>query len=311
MKKIIVTGGAGFIGSNLCKILLKNNNNNIICIDNLSSGLMSNIKPLLKFKNFQFINHDIVNPINIEADEIYNLACPASPVYYQKDAIQTFKTSVFGIFNMLELAVKYNAKLLQTSTSEVYGDPNINLQNENYWGNVNPIGIRACYDEGKRCAEGIMFDYYRKYKTKIKIARIFNTYGENMRFDDGRVISNFINQALKNKDITIYGDGSQTRSYCYITDTLKGLISLMNSNEEITGPINIGNNEEYNIIQTAKIILNKTNSKSKISFKKLPADDPKKRKPDITLAKKLLNWKPEISFDTGIEKTINYFREVL
>ena len=309
MKKILIAGGAGFLGSNLCKKLIQDNE--IICLDNLSSGKLENIKPFLDKKNFSFINQDVIQPIDVKIDEIYNLACIASPIQYQKNPIQTLKSSVFGINNLLELATKNKAKILQTSTSEVYGNPLEHPQTETYFGNVNFIGKRSCYDEGKRCAETLMTDFNRIYGTKIKIARIFNTYGENMAIDDGRVISNFIVQALKNKDITIYGTGSQTRSYCYVEDLIEGLIKLMDSSDEITFPINLGNSEEHSILETAELILSKINTKSKISFKDLPEDDPIKRKPDITLAKKHLNWEPKISFEKGIEKTIAYFKEII
>ncbi|MBQ4646848.1 MAG: SDR family oxidoreductase [Candidatus Gastranaerophilales bacterium] len=307
MKTILITGGAGFIGSNLCKRLIKDNI--VICLDNLSTGDMTNIMPLLENPNFKFIEHDIINPIDIEIDEIYNLACPASPVHYQKDSLQTLKTCVFGIYNLLELAKKYNAKILQSSTSEVYGNPLIHPQNEDYFGNVNINGPRSCYDEGKRCAETFMSDYHKQYDVNIKIARIFNTYGKNMRQDDGRVISNFIVQALSNKEITIYGDGSQTRSYCYIDDLIDGLIKLMESN--ISTPINLGNPFEYSILKTAEIIMSKIETKSQIVFKKLPQDDPIKRKPDITKAKKELIWEPKISLNEGLDKTIAYFKEII
>jgi len=307
MKTILITGGAGFIGSNLCKRLIKDNI--VICLDNLSTGDMTNIMPLIENPNFKFIEHDIINPIDIEIDEIYNLACPASPVHYQKDSLQTVKTCVFGIYNLLELAKKYNAKILQSSTSEVYGNPLIHPQNEDYFGNVNINGPRSCYDEGKRCAETFMSDYHKQYGVNIKIARIFNTYGKNMRQDDGRVISNFIVQALSNKEITIYGDGSQTRSYCYIDDLIDGLIKLMESN--ISTPINLGNPFEYSILKTAEIIMSKIETKSQIVFKKLPQDDPIKRKPDITKAKKELNWEPKISLNEGLDKTIAYFKEII
>lgn len=305
MKKILIAGGAGFLGSNLCEKLIQDNE--IICLDNLSSGNYSNILPLMDNKNFKFINQDIINPIDIKVDEIYNLACPASPPFYQKDPIQTFKTSVFGIYNLLELAKKYNATLLQASTSEIYGNPLEHPQKESYFGNVNINGIRSCYDEGKRAAETLMCDYERQFGTKIRIVRIFNTYGKNMRCDDGRVISNFIVQALKNKDITIYGAGEQTRSYCYVDDLINGLIKLMNSN--ISTPVNIGNPQEYTILETAKLIIEKIETKSKIVFKDLPKDDPVKRKPDIKKARHELNWQPEISFSEGLDKTIAYFKE--
>lgn len=305
MKKILIAGGAGFLGSNLCEKLIQDNE--IICLDNLSSGNYSNIEHYLNNKNFKFINQDVINPIDIKVDEIYNLACPASPPFYQKDPIQTFKTSVFGIYNLLELAKKYNATLLQASTSEIYGNPLEHPQKESYFGNVNINGIRSCYDEGKRAAETLMCDYERQFGTKIRIVRIFNTYGKNMRYDDGRVISNFIVQALKNEDITIYGDGAQTRSYCYVDDLIDGLIKLMNS--DISTPVNLGNPQEYTILETAKLILEKIKTKSKIVFKDLPKDDPAKRKPDIQKAHKELNWQPKISFSEGLDKTIAYFKE--
>lgn len=307
MKKVLITGGAGFLGSNLCNKLV--DLAYIYCLDNLSTGNKKNIKHLLNKENFKFIEHDIINPIDVEVDEIYNLACPASPIHYQKDPIQTFKSSVLGVLNLLELAKKYSAKFLQTSTSEIYGDPNEHPQKENYWGNVNPIGIRSCYDEGKRAAETLMMDYHRKYKTKIKIARIFNTYGINMLENDGRVISNFIVQALQGKDITIYGTGKQTRSYCYVDDLIEGLIKLMDTSDEIFEPINLGNDSEYTILETAKIITSKIKSNSKIVYSELPKDDPKKRKPDITKAKQILNWQPKIKLEEGLDKTIAYFKE--
>lgn len=307
MKTILIAGGAGFLGSNLCKKLIKDNI--VICLDNLITGNMANIMPYLESPNFKFIKHDIINPIDIEIDEIYNLACPASPIHYQKDPIHTLKSSVFGIYNLLELAKKYNAKILQASTSEVYGNPLEHPQKETYFGNVNINGPRSCYDEGKRCAESIMYEYNKQYNTQTRIARIFNTYGKNMQKDDGRVISNFIIQALKNEDITIYGDGLQTRSYCYVDDLIDGLIKLMASN--ITTPTNLGNPIEYTILKTAKIIISKTNSQSKLIFKNLPIDDPQKRKPDISKAKKELNWEPKISLNEGLDNTISYFKEII
>ena len=307
MKTILIAGGAGFLGSNLCKKLIKDNI--VICLDNLITRNMANIIPYLESPNFKFIKHDIINPIDIEIDEIYNLACPASPIHYQKDPIHTLKSSVFGIYNLLELAKKYNAKILQASTSEVYGNPLEHPQKESYFGNVNINGPRSCYDEGKRCAESIMYEYNKQYNTQIRIARIFNTYGKNMQKDDGRVISNFIIQALKNEDITIYGDGLQTRSYCYVDDLIDGLIKLMASN--ITTPTNLGNPIEYTILKTAKIIISKTNSQSKLIFKNLPIDDPQKRKPDISKAKKELNWEPKISLNEGLDNTISYFKEII
>lgn len=307
MKTILIAGGAGFLGSNLCKKLIEDNI--VICIDNLQTSDISNIMPLMSHPNFKFIEHDIINPIDIEVNEIYNLACPASPVHYQKTPIETIKASIFGIFNLLELAKKYNAKILQASTSEIYGDPMIHPQKESYWGNVNINGPRSCYDEGKRCAETIMCDYQRQFNTEIRIARIFNTYGENMQKNDGRVISNFIVQALENKDITIYGDGTQTRSFCYVDDLIDGLIKLMNSN--ITTPTNLGNPVEYSMLNIAKIILKKIKTTSKIIYKDLPQDDPTKRKPDISKAKKELNWEPKVSLNEGLDKTIEYFRKIV
>ncbi len=305
MKKILVTGGAGFIGSNLCEKLLKDGHT-VICLDNFLTGSKENIKKLIGNPNFEFIEHDIENPIDINTDEIYNLACPASPPHYQFNPVKTVRTSVVGVANMLELAQKYNSRILQASTSEVYGDPLMHPQKEEYWGNVNPIGIRSCYDEGKRCAETLMMDYHRQFNTDIKIIRIFNTYGVNMHPNDGRVVSNFIVQALKNDDITIYGDGSQTRSFCYVSDLIDGMIKMMNS-ENFTGPVNLGNPSERTILNLAELIIKKTDSKSKIIHKQLPSDDPIKRKPDITLAKEKLNWYPVVSIDEGLEKTIEYF----
>ncbi len=310
-KTILVTGCAGFIGSHLCKYLLEKENCKIIGLDNLSTGKKTNIESLLKKNNFQFIEGDIVEPLLFkeQINEIYNLACPASPTAYQKDAIHTIKTNTIGILNVLELARKNKAKILQSSTSEVYGDPLQNPQNEKYNGNVNPIGPRACYDEGKRLAETLFFEYERKYKIKIRVARIFNTYGPKMDVNDGRVISNFIVQALQAKDITVYGKGSQTRSFCFITDMVIGLHKLMNGG--ITGPVNLGNPNEKTILQIAKIIIKMTSSKSKIIFKNLPKDDPRQRKPDIALAKKVLRWNPIVSLDNGLKETIKYFQYVL
>ena len=310
-KRILITGGAGFIGSHLCEKLLQDDNNYVICLDNFYTGSKENIQHLISNPNFELIEHDITQPINIKADEIYNLACPASPIHYQYNPIMTMKTSVLGIINVLELAKKYNAKILQASTSEVYGDPTIHPQDETYWGNVNPIGIRSCYDEGKRCAETLMIDYHRQHNVNIKIVRIFNTFGPNMALNDGRVVSNFIVQALKNEDITIYGEGNQTRSFCYVSDLVQGLIKMMNTSSEIIGPINLGNPLERTILNLAELILSKINTKSKIIFKDLPQDDPIKRKPDITLAKNVLNWQPQISIEDGLDKTIEYFEKKL
>lgn len=308
-KKILVTGGAGFIGSNLCKSLL-DENCHVICLDNLYSGSMDNIKQFSNNNNFEFIKHDVTLPIDIKIDEIYNFACPASPVSYQNNAIKTIKTCVIGAINMLELAIKYDAKIMQASTSEIYGDPTEHPQKESYWGNVNTIGIRSCYDEGKRAAETLMMDYHRQKHARIKIIRIFNTYGPYMQKNDGRVISNFIVQAINNKDITIYGDGSQTRSFCYIDDLINAIIKTMKTEDLFTGPINLGNPDEYTIKELAQKIITLTNSKSKIIFKPLPQDDPKKRKPDISLAKVNLNWQPNIKLDEGLNKTIAYFQKI-
>lgn len=310
MKKILITGGAGFIGSNLIKYLL-DDGNYVICLDNFFTGKKSNLIDYLNNKNFETLEHDIIKPIDIQVDEIYNLACPASPIHYQYDPIQTTKTSIFGTINLLDLAYKYNAKYLLASTSEIYGDPLQHPQNENYWGNVNPNGIRSCYDEGKRCAESLTFDYHRVHKLLIKISRIFNTYGPFMSKDDGRVVSNFIVNAILNKDIEIYGDGFQTRSFCYVDDLVNGLIKLMNSNDDFKGPVNLGNNIEFNIIELAEKVLKMTGSKSKLIFKDLPQDDPKQRKPDINLAFKELNWKPKVELEEGLEKTISYFRSII
>ncbi|EPR1528073.1 UDP-glucuronic acid decarboxylase family protein [Campylobacter jejuni] len=311
MKNILITGGTGFLGSNLCKRLL-GEGNKIICVDNNYTGRMENIKELLENENFTFIEHDICEPLKItqKLDQIYNFACPASPPAYQgKHAIKTTKTSVYGSINMLELAKEHNATILQASTSEVYGDPLVHPQNEEYRGNINSIGIRACYDEGKRCAESLFFDYYRHEGVDIKIIRIFNTYGENMDPNDGRVVSNFICQALSGKDITIYGDGSQTRSFCYVDDLIDIIIKVMNSSKDFQGPINTGNPSEFTIKELAQKVIEKTGSKSKIIYKDLPLDDPTQRRPDISLAKAKFNWEPKINLDEGLEKTIKYFKE--
>lgn len=307
MKKVLVTGGSGFIGSHLCKKLLELNNH-VLCVDNFFTSSKENILNLFDYKNFEFIRHDITFPLYVEVDEIYNLACPASPVNYQKDPVQTMKVNVLGAINMLGLAKRTNSKIFQASTSEVYGDPKISPQIESYWGNVNPIGIRSCYDEGKRAAETLFMDYFRQHHIRIKIARIFNTYGPNMAFNDGRVISNMIIQALENKPITIYGNGHQTRSFCYIEDLIEGIIKFMSSNQNLTGPINLGNPKETKIIDVANKIKALTNSRSKIVYKKLPSDDPKKRKPNILLAKKNLDWEPKITLKKGLLSTIDYFK---
>jgi UDP-glucuronate decarboxylase len=308
-KKILITGGSGFIGSHLCEKLL-NDGHDVLCIDNFYTSTKNNIRHLLNNHKFELLRHDVTFPIYLEIDEIYNLACPASPVHYQSNPVQTIKTSVHGAINMLGLAKRTKAKIFQASTSEVYGDPEISPQSETYWGRVNPIGLRACYDEGKRAAETLFFDYHRQHNVNIKVARIFNTYGPQMHPNDGRVVSNFITQALTNKDITIYGDGSQTRSFCYIDDLVKGFIKLMNTDINVTGPINLGNPFEINIKNLAKIIIDMTNSKSKLCERKLPDDDPKKRNPDISLAKKYLNWEPKVSLENGLIKTINYFENL-
>lgn len=308
MKRILITGGAGFIGSHLCERLL-NEGNDVICLDNLFTGSKDNIRHLLDNNRFELVRHDITKEYFIEVDEIYNLACPASPPHYQYNAIKTIKTSVLGMINMLGLAKRCKAKILQASTSEVYGDPLIHPQVESYWGNVNPIGIRSCYDEGKRCAETLMMDYHRQNKVDIRIVRIFNTYGPNMDLNDGRVVSNFIVQALKNEDITIYGDGSQTRSFCYVDDLIDGMIKMMNNKKGFIGPVNLGNPSERTILDFAKLIIKLTNSSSKIIYKPLPLDDPSKRQPDISLAEKELNFKPKVDIEEGLIKTIEYFKK--
>ena len=308
MERILVTGGAGFIGSHLCKRLLEDGNE-VICLDNFFTGSLDNIKQLHEYKTFKLVTHDITESFSADIDRIYNLACPASPPHYQYNAIKTIKTSVLGIINMLELADRCKVRILQASTSEVYGDPIVHPQKESYWGNVNPIGIRSCYDEGKRCAETLMMDYHRQNSTDIRIVRIFNTYGPNMLPNDGRVVSNFIIQALKNEDITIYGNGSQTRSFCYIDDLIDGLVRMMNS--DCIGPVNLGNPSERTILNLAELIIKLTGSKSKIIHMPLPADDPVKRQPDITTAESVLNWKPKVGIEEGLMKTIQYFKELL
>lgn len=305
-----MTGGAGFIGSHLCKRLL-DEDNEVLCLDNYFTGSKENLLPLIGNPYFEIVRHDIMNPYYAEVDEIYNLACPASPIHYQYDPIRTINTSVMGAINILGLANRVKAKVLQASTSEVYGDPQIHPQPESYWGHVNPIGIRSCYDEGKRCAETIFMDYHRQYKVKIKIIRIFNTYGPNMHPQDGRVVSNFIVQALQGNDITIYGTGMQTRSFQYIDDLVNGMVKMMNSGNEFIGPVNIGNPREFTILELAEMIIKLTDSKSKIIFKPLPADDPTQRKPDITLAKEKLDWEPKILLEDGLKETIAYFKTIL
>ncbi len=309
-KRILVTGGAGFIGSHLCERLLAQGHE-VLCVDNFYTGRRANIAHSLSNPLLEVLRHDICFPLYVEVDCIYNLACPASPVHYQLDPVQTTKTSVHGAINMLGLAKRLKIKILQASTSEVYGDPKIHPQDESYWGNVNPIGSRSCYDEGKRCAETLFFDYHRQHKLKIKVARIFNTYGPRMYPSDGRVISNFVVQALKNEDITIYGDGSQTRSFCYIDDMIDGLMKLMESGDEVIGPVNLGNPRETTIGELAERIIEMTGSKSKKVYKPLPSDDPQQRQPAIALAKKRLGWEPKVELEEGLRKTIDYFRQVL
>ncbi len=309
-KMILVTGGAGFVGSHLCEQLLANGNN-VLCVDSYRTGSRLNIFHLLDRPDFEVVRHDVINPLHVEVQEIYNLACPASPQHYQYDPIQTGKTSFMGAINMLGLAKRTGARVLQASTSEVYGDPSIHPQTEDYWGNVNPIGIRSCYDEGKRFAETLFFDYHRKHDLAIKVARIFNTYGPRMHPNDGRVVSNFIVQALKGEDITIYGDGSQTRSFCYVTDLVDGLIRLMASPTEITGPINLGNPGEFSMLELAERVLSQVGSHSRIRHLPLPADDPRQRQPDITQAKSKLNWSPKVNLEDGLKETIAYFRSLL
>ena len=310
-KTILVTGGAGFIGSHLCEFLLKNKNNYVICLDNLITGSLENIKSLFSYSNFEFIKHDIIYPYHRNyIDEIYNLACPASPVQYQKNPIKTIKTCTIGVINMLGLAKQNNAKILQASTSEIYGDPIVHPQNETYNGNVNPVGIRSCYDEGKRCAESLFMDYNREHNLKIKIIRIFNTYGPKMNPDDGRVVSNFINQSINLKNITIYGSGEQTRSFLYINDLVDGLVKLMKTDDKVTGPVNIGNIDEITIFTLAEKILRLSKSNSKLIFKKLPDDDPRMRKPDISLLNKLIDWEGKTNINEGLLITINYFKKL-
>lgn len=309
MERIVVTGGAGFLGSHLCERLLTDGHE-VICVDNFFTGRKSNIAHLLSNPRFELLRHDVTMPLYIEADTIYNLACPASPIHYQFDPVQTTKTSVHGAINMLGLAKRIKAKILQASTSEVYGDPEVHPQTEDYWGRVNPVGIRSCYDEGKRCAETLFFDYWRQYRLRIKVIRIFNTYGARMHPQDGRVVSNFIVQALRGEDLTIYGDGTQTRSFCYVDDLIEGMISAMGTPDEFTGPVNIGNPREFTMLELATLVIKMTGSKSQLVFKPLPGDDPRQRKPDISLAKTALDWSPTIELEQGLERTIKYFRDV-
>lgn len=311
MAKILITGGAGFIGSHLCKKLI-DEGHDVLCVDNFFTGAKNNVLDLMDNKKFELMRHDITFPLYVEVDQIYNLACPASPIHYQFDPVQTTKTSVHGAINMLGLAKRTRARILQASTSEVYGDPEVHPQPESYWGKVNPIGTRSCYDEGKRCAETLFFDYWRQHKMEIKVIRIFNTYGPNMHPNDGRVVSNFIVQSLQDKDITIYGDGSQTRSFQYVDDLIEGMVKMMNSKKEFTGPVNLGNPGEFTIKELAENVLKLIpESKSKLVYKDLPEDDPKQRQPDITLAKKELDWEPKIKLEDGLKKTIEYFRKIV
>lgn len=310
MKRILITGGAGFLGSHLCEKLLTDGNE-VLCLDNFYTGRRANVAEYVKNPMFEIMRHDICFPLYVEVDEIYNLACPASPIHYQFDPVQTTKTSVHGAINVLGLAKRVKAKIMQASTSEVYGDPEVHPQQESYWGNVNPIGSRSCYDEGKRCAETLFFDYKRQHKLRIKVARIFNTYGPRMHPNDGRVVSNFIMQALQGKNITVYGDGSQTRSFCYVDDLIEGFIRLMDTPDDFTGPVNLGNPDEFTILELAEKIISLTGSKSRIVFKRLPEDDPSQRQPDITLASKKLKWRPKVKLEDGLNETIAYFRKML
>lgn len=309
-KRILVTGGAGFVGSHLCRRLVEEGND-VLCVDNFYTGTKDNITDLLESPHFELMRHDVTFPLYVEVDEIYNLACPASPVHYQHDPVQTTKTSVHGAINMLGLAKRTNAKILQASTSEVYGDPQVHPQKEDYWGHVNPIGYRSCYDEGKRCAETLFFDYYRQHKLRIKVARIFNTYGPNMHPNDGRVVSNFIMQALKGDPITLYGDGQQTRSFCFVSDLVDGLIRLMNTDDEVTGPINLGNPNEFTISQLAEAVCELTQSNSSTEYKDLPSDDPMQRQPDISAATEQLEWAPVVQLREGLKNSIPYFRDLV
>lgn len=309
-KRVLVTGGAGFLGSHLCERLLVEGAD-VLCVDNFYSGTKDNVAHLQGNPHFELLRHDVTFPLYVEVDEIYNLACPASPIHYQWDPVQTTKTSVHGAINMLGLAKRTKARVLQASTSEVYGDPEVHPQQESYWGRVNPIGIRSCYDEGKRCAETLFFDYHRQHNLQIKVARIFNTYGPRMHPNDGRVVSNFIVQALRGEDITVYGDGSQTRSFCYVDDLIEGLVRLMGSPKEVTGPVNIGNPGEFTIRELAETVLRKVGGRSRLVMKPLPQDDPRQRRPDIALAKSALGWEPTIGLDEGLDRTIDYFRHFL
>jgi UDP-glucuronate decarboxylase len=308
VERILVTGGAGFLGSHLCERLL-DQGHDVLCVDNFFTGEKANIAHLLTQPHFELIRHDVTFPLYVEVDRIFNLACPASPVHYQIDPVQTTKTSVHGAINMLRLAKRVRARILQASTSEVYGDPEVHPQTEAYWGRVNPVGVRSCYDEGKRCAETLFFDYWRQHRLRIKVVRIFNTYGPRMHPNDGRVVSNFVTQALKGEDITIYGDGTQTRCFCYVDDLVEALIRAMNTPDDFTGPVNVGNPREFTILQLAEVVLKLTGSQSRLVFKPLPSDDPRQRQPDISLAKEVLGWSPNTEIERGLERTIRYFRD--
>ncbi len=310
MKRILVTGGAGFLGSHLCERLV-GEGHDVLCVDNFFTGSKRNVQHLLGKPNFELMRHDVTFPLYVEVDQIYNLACPASPIHYQHDPVQTTKTSVHGAINMLGLAKRLKARILQASTSEVYGDPEVHPQPESYWGRVNPVGMRSCYDEGKRCAETLFFDYWRQHRLEIKVMRIFNTYGPNMHPGDGRVVSNFIIQALRGDPITIYGDGSQTRSFCYVDDLIEGMVRLMDTPADFTGPVNIGNPSEFSMLELAQLVLKLTGSASELKFEPLPADDPRQRKPDIALARQALGWQPTIALEQGLQQTIAYFRRRL
>lgn len=310
MNRILVTGGAGFLGSHLCDKLLAAGHD-VLAVDNFFTGSKASVAHLLRHPRFELLRHDVTFPLYVEINQIYNLACPASPIHYQRDPVQTTKTSVHGAINILGLAKRVRAKVLQASTSEVYGDPEVHPQPENYWGKVNPVGLRSCYDEGKRCAETLFFDYWRQHQLKIKVVRIFNTYGPRMHPNDGRVVSNFIVQALKGEAITIYGDGAQTRSFCYVDDLLEAMVRVMGTGDEFTGPVNIGNPSEFTMLELAELVLKLTGSRSKISFQSLPQDDPKQRQPDITLAKQVLDWEPRVKLEDGLKETIRYFRTMM
>jgi UDP-glucuronate decarboxylase len=310
MQKVLVTGGAGFLGSHLCDRLIERGDD-VLCVDNFFTGSKRNVSHLFSHPHFELMRHDVTFPLYVEVERVFNLACPASPVHYQHDPVQTTKTSVHGAINMLGLSKRLRARILQASTSEVYGDPEVHPQPESYWGKVNPIGIRSCYDEGKRCAETLFFDYHRQYQLEVKVVRIFNTYGPRMHPNDGRVVSNFIVQALQGMDITMYGDGQQTRSFCYVDDLIRGMLSMMDSPADFTGPVNIGNPGEFSMLELAELVLKLTGSNSKLIFQRLPQDDPRQRKPDITLARSQLGWTPVVSLEDGLKETIAYFRQVL